>query len=99
MPQNYLPLLGLLIVWVSLPLLPAILIYRLFPESKVALNGPFSNLTFKSTGAFAAYMLVFVAITLFVQSIRDNINSPVQERQYWTVEVPIQLEGADGRKI
>jgi hypothetical protein len=105
MPQSYLPFLGLLTVWVSLPLFPAILIYWLFPQTKVAVRGPLSNLTFKSTGAFAAYMLVFAAITLFVKSIGDEISSHQKlserqsEKQYWTVEIPVELQDADAKKI
>jgi hypothetical protein len=52
----------MLTVWVSLPLLPAILIYRLFPDTAVAVSGPLAKLTFKATGAFGAYLIVFFTI-------------------------------------
>jgi hypothetical protein len=37
------------------PLIPAILIYRLFPETKVSVPGPLAGLTLRAGGAFAAY--------------------------------------------
>ncbi|MEY3107246.1 MAG: hypothetical protein RIT35_1424, partial [Pseudomonadota bacterium] len=47
-------------LYVLLPMIPSIVIYRLFPDTKVALSGPISNLTLKSTGAFSAYIVVVV---------------------------------------
>ena len=50
-----LELLVLLGIWVALPLVPAILIYRYFPDTQVVASGPLAGLTVKASGAFAAY--------------------------------------------
>jgi hypothetical protein len=47
----------LYVFYVLLPVGPAVIIYRLFPETKVALHGPFQNFTLNATGAFAAYVV------------------------------------------
>ena len=47
----------LYVFYVLLPVVPAVIIYKLFPETKVALSGPFQNFTLNATGAFAAYIV------------------------------------------
>jgi hypothetical protein len=124
---SYLLLTGsLLLVWVLLPLLPAILIYWLFPDTKVTASGPLAELTVAASGAFAAFLIVLVVIAPFVYSIRDGVieqrkheNEIEQQRrtdsleqdkrnyqkqlasgkQYWTVEVPVELIDSDDKKI
>lgn len=64
MPHEIITLLsltGVHLLWVTAPLLPAILIYSLFPNSTVAVSGPLANLTVRATGAFAGYLVVFAA--------------------------------------
>jgi len=92
-----LSLLGLHTVWVVLPLLPAILIYRLFPNTGVAVSGPLANLTVRASGAFAGYLVVFVATYPFVDSTRDTIGG--FEHPFWTVNGSVRLIGANGREI
>ena len=124
---NYLLLIGaLLLVWVMLPLLPAILIYKVFPDTKVTASGPFANLTVATSGAFAAFLIVLAGIGPFVYSIRDGVIAQqkhddqveqqkradlleqqkrvdqmqlVSGKQYWTVEVPVQLFDGEGKQI
>ena len=70
-----LELLVLLGIWVALPLVPAILIYRYFPDTQVAASGPLAGLTVKASGAFAAYLVVFLLIFALVSPIKDVIGS------------------------
>ena len=49
-----LALVGAHILWVLLPLAPAVLIYWLFPNTPVAVSGPLSGLTVRTGGAFGA---------------------------------------------
>src|SRR5262249_1973110 len=70
-----LELLVLLGIWVALPLVPAILIYRYFPNTQVAASGPLAGLTVKASGAFAAYLVVFLLIFGLVSPIKDVIGS------------------------
>jgi hypothetical protein len=60
--QEYLAMAGILALWVVLPLIPAVLIYWLFPGTTVAASGPLHGLTVKASGAFAAYLIVFVVV-------------------------------------
>jgi hypothetical protein len=103
MPHSFSTLyafMGLLAVWVLLPLLPAILTFRLFPQTSVAVSGPFANLTVRAGGAFAAYLIVFAATYFFlVKTIRDDIDSWKAPHQFWTVQIPVEFIGADGNRI
>src|SRR5579863_8544360 len=55
---------GLYLLYVLLPIVPAVVIFWLFPDSKVWVSGPLQNLTMKTTGAFAAYV-VTVSLAFF----------------------------------
>ena len=78
-----------------LPLVPAILMFRLVPGNAITLTGPLANLTLNASGAIAAYFAVLVAIAFFVVDIKQKA-SPVP-RQYWTVIGKIELEDANGK--
>jgi hypothetical protein len=86
-------LICLLAIWVALPLLPAILIYRLFPSTQVAASGPLAGLTVKASGAFAAYMIVFVVIFPLVNMISDAISSGM--RPFWEITGEVKLVEQD----
>ena len=45
---------GLYVMWVMLPLVPAILTFKLFPKTTVTASGPFAGFTVNASGAFAA---------------------------------------------
>lgn len=84
--------------WVLLPLVPAVLIYWLFPDNQVAVSGPFAGLTIKASGAFAAYLIVFVgAYVGLVGQARDMIGGI--SKQYWTLKADIKLTHPDGSEI
>jgi hypothetical protein len=86
---------GLLAMWVMLPLLPAVLIYRLFPKTEITVSGPFAGLTVNASGAFAGYLVVFAAVYLaLVPQTMDMIAS--WQRQFWTIKGDIKLVRADG---
>ena len=76
-----------------MPLLPAILIYRLFPNTQVAASGPLAGLTVKASGAFAAYLVVFVFIFPLVSTTGDAIGSGV--RPFWEITGEIKLVDQD----
>lgn len=72
----------LYMLYVLVPLIPAILIFKMFPESKVTVSGPLQNLTVNATGAFAAYV-VTVALGFFL--VKD-----VEAQIKWTRFYPVQ---------
>ena len=65
MTEQFIPFLaacGLLAIWVCLPLIPAWIKYRVTPDQKLGLMGPFQGLTVKASGAFTAYVVVLLEI-------------------------------------
>lgn len=86
---------GLYFAWVVLPLVPALLIYRLFPNTPVTASGMFAGLKINAGGAFAAYLVVFAAVyPPLVPPTRDIIAS--WQKQFWTFKGSIKLVRADG---
>jgi hypothetical protein len=88
---------ALYLLWVIIPLIPAVLIYRLFPNTAVAVSGPFANLTVKAGGAFAAYLVVFAATLPLVNTMRDSALST--QHQFWTLKGQVRLFDAEGKEI
>jgi hypothetical protein len=72
----------LYVLYVLLPLIPALLIFKLFPDTKVTVSGPLQNLTLNATGAFAGYV-VTVALGFFL--VR-NVASQIE----WTRHYPVE---------
>ena len=91
-------LIGLFTVWVILPLVPAVLIYRLFPDTAVAVSGPFANLTVRASGAFAAYLIVFAATYLFIVKQTEEVVVSFQ-RPFWTIKGRIVLIDKEGQEV
>ena len=83
--------------WVLLPLVPAVLIYLIFPRTQVGLAGPFSGLTIRASGAFAAYFIVLLATMPLLT--RQNRNLESLMRPTWVITGSIQLEDEDGRQL
>lgn len=79
----------LYVFYVLLPIGPAVIIYRLFPETKVALHGPFQNFTLNATGAFAAYIVTAgLGYFLVIETTRliNGITFPA-----WKIRAHIEL--------
>lgn len=83
--------------WVLLPLAPAILIYKLFPDTQTGFSGPFSGLTIRATGAFAAYFIVFLATIPFLNAINRNLQSEFHPT--WRITGQIFPKDVEGRPI
>jgi hypothetical protein len=72
----------LYVLYVLLPLVPAIIIFKLFPDTKVTLSGPLQHFTINATGAFGAYVAT-VALGFFL--VR-NVEAQIQWSRYYPVE-------------
>ncbi|SNS40111.1 MULTISPECIES: hypothetical protein [unclassified Azospirillum] len=59
------------------PIIPAILIFILFPSGRVAVTGKFSGFNVKTTGAFAGYFLIFTCISIIIKPIIKEMPSIV----------------------
>jgi len=84
----------LYIFYVLLPMVPAIVIYRLFPDTKIATKGTLSNLNINTTGAFAGYIITVVLGYFLIQNTHQliaQISNP-----YWTVTAKVELQNEDG---
>jgi hypothetical protein len=92
-----LKLIGVLAVWVLLPLIPAILLFRLLPNDKLTVNGPFNNFTVNASGGVGAYVLIFATITVFISDLK-KILTPVPQ-QYWTLHGDVELIKTDGERV
>ncbi len=86
--------LTLYVLYVLLPMIPSIVIYRMFPDTKVSATGILANLNFKTTGAFAAYVVTVFLGFFLVQNTHHliaQISSPV-----WTLKTKVALLNHDG---
>ena len=91
---------GLYCLYVLLPMIPAILIYRLFPDTQVSLKGPLSKLTMKTTGAFAAYVVTVILGAYLVKNTLDIINAMAQPGELtWTVKAEVELRDKENHQI
>src|SRR5436309_9966761 len=57
---------------IILPLLPAILIYKLLPQSQSDASGPFQGLKIKLGGAFGGYFIVALLIVFVFRTIKPT---------------------------
>lgn len=93
----FLQMLILYILWVCGPLIPAVLIYRLFPDTKVVANGPLAGLTIRAGGAFAAYVIVFLLAYPICLKMQEVFGG--QLRPYWTVKASVVARDDSGQPI
>ncbi len=77
------------LLYVLIPMIPAVVIYRLFPKNRVSAKGVLSGITINTGGAFAAYLIV----VLLGKPLVDNINNSIHalSSSVWTVKIPLRL--------
>ena len=83
----------LYVFYVLLPMIPSIVIYRIFPDTKVSASGVLANLNFKTTGAFAAYVVTVFLGFFLVKNTHEliaQIGNPV-----WTLKTSVELLNVD----
>ena len=88
--------------WVLLPLIPATIMFLLFPSSSLVVSGPLAagplgTLSVRATGAFGGYLVVFAVTYLLVAWGEDRINA--FESSFWTITGQIKVFGKDGKEI
>jgi len=80
--------------YVLLPMIPAIVIYKTFPDTKISAKGVFANLNFNTTGAFAGYVITVFLGYFIIQNTHHliaQISHPV-----WTLKTKVKLLNKDG---
>src|SRR5271169_6544102 len=83
------------LLWVLLPLMPAILIFKIFPNTTLIARGPLGGLTVKASGAMGAYLVVFGALSIPVVRTGAEIMTNLH-RHFWRVEGRIKLFDGKG---
>ena len=83
--------------WVLLPLVPAVIIYLIFPKTEVGLSGPFTGLSVRASGAFAAYFVILLATFPLLNRQNRNIESLLDPT--WKILGSVRVEDSDGVEI
>jgi hypothetical protein len=101
MDASYSILLGivLFLVFILIPLIPAILIYKIFPDTKVGAQGLLGQLKINATGAFAAYLIVILIGYPIIAKIHDSILATSADEAVWSVKSKVVLMEMDGQKM
>jgi hypothetical protein len=87
-------------LFVLLPIIPASLLYRWFPDTKVSAKGVLSKFTINSSGAFAAYLVTVLVGYFVVAPINEAILGLVKAPSgVWTVRGNLQLQDNQGIRI
>jgi len=90
----------LYVLYFLIPLIPSILIYKIFPETKVAASGSFSGLKVNSSGAFAAYLVTLVVSINALSDVQARIleiKNPIEPT--WTIVGELELRDAEGNVV
>lgn len=71
----YLGLVGIWALWFFLPLVPAVLLYWLFPNQQIKATGVLANFKVNAAGAFGGYLVLFATMLPFVGPVQDYVGS------------------------
>jgi hypothetical protein len=82
------------VLWICAPMVPAILIYALFPKQPIGVKGPLGTLTVSATGAFAAYVIVFALAFPIVRNTEESLRALMHP--IWTVSAKAKLVDENG---
>jgi len=79
------------ILYILLPLIPSVLIYKIFPDTKLTLSGPFQGLKLNATGAFAGY----IVCCLIGYNIISRAMNAIDAKQTWIFNADVKLVKQD----
>ena len=82
---------------VLVPIIPAAIIYRMFPSDKIGVKGVLQGLKINATGAFAAYIIVFLLGMFTVNRTLCLISG--MTKQSWEVRAPVRFVDKDRRDL
>jgi hypothetical protein len=85
-------------VWVLVPLIPAVIIYRLFPESPVETQWKILGVALKAGGASGFYFTILaLGFFKFLEPTIEYVKSI--QHPFWTVEAPIRFFDSDDKSV
>jgi hypothetical protein len=99
MSENIIVIVIYVALIVIVPLIPAIIIFRLFPGTRVFVKGPFKGLSVRFAGAFAGYFIIVIVVSGVVTSYYLNESKKPDQYDLWTVEGRIQYENPSERTL
>lgn len=88
---------SLLVLTMLVPLIPAVIVFKLFPDTRVAASGPLSGLKVRTSGAFAAYLIVLVLATAMSKHTEDSIATMTSPS--WLIEGKVIVKTPDGKVV
>lgn len=77
---------------ILLPIIPAFLFYKIIPTQRTDVNGKFSGLSFKLSGAFGGY---FLMVFLLIYSFKGEVEGP-NSCEVWLVEANVEFINGEG---
>ncbi len=97
--DNQQVLYGMLIyvLYVVMPLLPSIIIYKLFPNTSVGANGVLGNLKINATGAFAAYIITVILGHYVIKQNLDFVRKI--DKTNWEIKSKVEFVDTDGNLL
>lgn len=92
---------GLYLLFVLVPIIPAALLYRWFPDTQVSAKGVLSKFKINSSGAFAAYLVTVLLGYFVVADIKETVLFLAKSTSpyVWIVRGNLQLQDKNGNKI
>lgn len=76
-------------MYVFLPIIPALVLYRMFPDSQISASGVLSKFKFNATGAFGGYVITVVLGWGLVNSIHELIAKSTNPS--WTIKTKLSI--------
>ena len=91
-------LFGAFILWLLLPLIPALLIHKLLPDNAIKVDGPLQGLKVNASGGIASYLLLVLLAGAFMQ---QRLLPPINRLDDggWQFEIPFVVQDAAGNPM
>ncbi len=84
--------------WLLVPMIPAILIFRIFHDTAVRITGPLLGVTVSASGAFAGYLVIVLLSQSWVKDSQGIVHSWMPP-PHWVVTTEIKLLEANGQSF
>jgi hypothetical protein len=92
---------GFYLLNLLVPIIPAVIIYRLFPEAKTnnTVEGSIAGWKIKAIGAWGAYVTAFLLGFWAINSTTVPLIRAVGGASVWTIDSDFQLKDENGKEI